>query len=82
MSLAEKLAEISQQSAKRIPADIAAIMEGATNDLRSSGILDGMIKIGQQMPDFTLLNQSGIPTSSALLRKDGPLVLTVFRGSW
>lgn len=82
MSLAEKLAEISQQSAKRIPADIAAIMERTTNDLRDSGILDGVIKIGQQMPDFTLLNQSGVPISSTQLRKDGPLVLTVFRGSW
>ena len=34
MSLAKKLSEISQQSAKRIPADIAVIMERATNDLR------------------------------------------------
>lgn len=82
MSLTEKLAEISQQSAKRIPADTAAVMARATNDLRTSGILDGVIKIGQEMPGFTLLNQSGTPTSSALLHKDGPLVLSIFRGSW
>lgn len=82
MSLTEKLADISQQSAKRIPADTAAIMARATNDLRNSGILDGVIKIGQEMPGFTLRNQSRTPRSSALLHKGGPLVLSVFRGSW
>lgn len=82
MSLADKLNEIKQTSAKRIPADIAEIMGRATTDLRASGILDSVIKVGEKLPDFTLLNQSGIPTSSAVLLQKGALVLTVFRGSW
>ncbi len=82
MSLSEKLAEIVAASAGRIPPDIKQVMTQATDDLRNSGIMDRVIKVGEKMPDFTLLNQSGIPTSSIALLKDGPLVLTVFRGSW
>lgn len=82
MSLAEKLSAIKQGSAKRIPPEIAEIMTRATNDLRTSGILDSVVKVGEKLPDFTLLNQSGIPISSATLLQKGALVLTVFRGSW
>lgn len=82
MLLSEKLSAISEQAASRIPSEVQAIMNRATEDLRSSGILDKVIKTGQTMPGFTLLNQSGIPVSSSALLASGPLVLTVFRGSW
>ncbi|MFK7863656.1 MAG: hypothetical protein AB8B95_05440 [Pseudohongiellaceae bacterium] len=82
MSLADKLNEIKQGSVKRIPANIAEIMTRATDDLRVSGIMERVIKVGAKMPDFTLLNQSGTPISSAVLLQKGALVLTVFRGGW
>ena len=82
MLLSDKLTAIREISAKRIPPPAAAIMHRATEDLRSSGILNSVIKMGDPLPDFTLLNQNGIPTSSFSLLKQGPLILTVFRGSW
>jgi hypothetical protein len=45
MTLAERLDTIRQGADKRIPADKRAIMHRATDDLRASGIMDGVIKV-------------------------------------
>ncbi len=82
MNLEEKLAATREASAKRLPAELRAIMEGATAQLRVSGILDGVIKPGAVAPDFTLDDQHGMPVSLAALRAKGPVVVSVFRGFW
>jgi hypothetical protein len=80
--LAERLARIQDGANKRIPPDKRAIMHRATDDLRASGIMDGVIKVGDRLPDFALKNSHGQEVRSADLLANGPLVLTVFRGSW
>jgi hypothetical protein len=45
MTLAERLGAIRQGADKRIPPDKRAIMHRATHDLRTSGILDGVIEV-------------------------------------
>lgn len=82
MSLGEKLKAINTGAATRIPADKRAIMAQATQDLRASGILDGVIKVGDRLPAFALSNQTGATVTSADLLARGPVVLTVFRGVW
>lgn len=82
MSLEEKLADIRAGGAKRIPEDKRAIMGGATQELRDSGIMDGVIKVGDTLPPFSLSNANGETVSSADLLAKGALVLTVFRGHW
>ena len=82
MSLADKLAATRAASATRIPPDKAAIMDRATEDLRKSGILDRIVKVGAAMPSFELANHDGRRVSSAELLQRGPLVLSFFRGSW
>ena len=82
MTLAETLNGIREASAKRVPADKSAIMHRATEDLRRSGIMDGVIKIGDALPSFALPNAHGQQVRSADLLAKGPLVLTFFRGGW
>lgn len=82
MSLEEKLAATRAASAQRIPADRAAIMEHATADLRKSGMMNGILKVGARMPAFELANHDGQRISSRDLVANGPLVLSFFRGSW
>lgn len=82
MSLGEQLAKIREGAAKRIPPERAAIMHAATEELRNSGILDEIAKVGDALPAFALPNGDGeIVRSDDLLAK-GPLVLTFFRGAW
>lgn len=82
MSLAEKLAAIREGARQKIPPAAWATMTDATNALRASGILDGVIKVGARLPAFTLPNATGTLVSSTSLLNQGPLVLTVFRGHW
>jgi hypothetical protein len=43
---------------------------------------DGVIKVGDPLPPFALKNALGREVRSSELLANGPLVLTVFRGSW
>ena len=82
MSLEEQLAKIREAGAARMPEEVRAIMGKATQDLRESGIMDNVIKVGDPLPAFSLKNTNGVDVSSAALLKKGNLVVTVFRGHW
>jgi len=82
MSLEDKLAELRAASAKRIPEEKRAVMGQATKALRESGIMDGVIKVGDALPAFALRNADGVEVTSADLLARGTVVLTVFRGHW
>jgi hypothetical protein len=82
MTLEESLATIREASSKRLSPENQAIMHRANEDLRTSGILAKMIKVGHPLPAFSLQNAYGREVSSSDLLARGPLVLTVFRGSW
>ncbi len=82
MSLEDQLAKIRAGSAKRIPEDKRAVLGRATQELRESGIMDGVIKVGDPLPPFALQNTDGVEVSSADLLAQGAVVLTVFRGHW
>ena len=82
MSLEDKLAAVRDGAAKRIPPERLAVMHRATEQLRNSGILGGVIKPGTQAPDFTLNDQDGNAVTLSALAARGPVVMSVFRGFW
>ena len=82
MSLAQQLDEIRANAAKRIPEPARDLMHRATQELEDSGALNRVIAVGDKLPGFNLPNQYGDMVSSAELLSLGPLVLTVYRGSW
>jgi len=82
MSLEEKLAAIREMAKTRQPPEVRAVMQKATEDLRASGIMDRVVKVGAPAPDFTLPNMTGQPVSLSVLRTRGPVVLSFYRGRW
>ena len=54
----------------------------ATAELKASGIEDRVLKVGDRAPEFTLFNQDHGEVSSANLLRQGPLVVSFFRGHW
>jgi AhpC/TSA family len=80
MTLNEQLQAIREKSRERIPAASRAIMERAVDDLRRSGAVDRVVKVGERAPDFKLPNAAGRPVDLAHLRGHGPVVLSFFRG--
>ena len=59
MALEDTLRGMREASQRRIPADKAAVMHRATEELRASGIMDRVIKVGDPLPPFALLNVHG-----------------------
>jgi hypothetical protein len=82
VNLKQRLEALRKASETRIPAEAQAIMHRATEDLRRSGIINGVIKVGERAPTFKLLNQRGEQVSSEALLANGPLVVSFYRGVW
>lgn len=75
--------EIDQRRAgSNIPDAARMTMEQATEKLRASGIIDQAKKEGDQYIDFTLPNVDGKQVKLSEKLKDGPIILTFYRGGW
>jgi hypothetical protein len=57
-------------------------MHRATAELKASGIEERALTVGDRAPSFALFNQDHIQVSSADLLREGPLVVSFFRGHW
>ena len=64
------------------PREAIETMHRATAELKASGIEDRVLKVGDRAPEFTLFNQDHVEVSSASLLRQGPLVVSFFRGHW
>lgn len=82
MTLQERLNAHKAEFESKVPPEKLAIMHRATEDLRRSGILERVIKVGDVAPEFLLPNLRGEKVSSSELLRRGPLVLTFYRGVW
>ena len=81
-TLAERLDRLRASFAEKIPAEAKAVMAGAEEALRASGIMDGIPAVGSPLPAFALPDTEGSTADSAALLAKGPLVLTFYRGVW
>jgi AhpC/TSA family len=82
MSLEERLAAIREGAKTRIPAEAREVMERSIADVRASGIMDRVVRVGDKAPDFTLPNAQGQDVRLASLLARGPMVLSFYRGRW
>lgn len=82
MSLQERLDRIRGGFEKKAPAATLEIMHRATDDLRTSGIMNSVVGEGERAPDFTLEDSRGRPVRLSEQLRSGPVLLTFFRGDW
>ena len=82
MGLHETLEAMREASKARMSPEVRAVMQRSTDDLRASGIMQRVARVGQPAPDFTLPDASGAAVSLADLRARGPIVLSFYRGRW
>ncbi len=80
--LKDRLDAIREGAKTRIPVEAREVMERSVADLRASGIMDGVAKVGQKAPDFTLPNAQGQDVRLAGVLARGPVVLSFYRGRW
>jgi len=82
MSLKNDIESLKAKFLPQIPDKIKESMRKAQDDLRKLRLAERALGTGDIAVDFTLPNAKGEPISSESLRKDGPLVLNFYRGSW
>jgi hypothetical protein len=82
MTLKERLDAIKAQSQTRISPEARAVMERSIEDLRKSGIVERVVKVGDRAPAFALPDSMGRMVSLGELLGRGPAVLSFFRGRW
>jgi hypothetical protein len=82
MTLQERMNAMKEKFERTLSAEKRDIRHRATEDLRRSGILHRVIKVGAPIPEFTLPNARGEKVSSADMHSRGPLVMTFYRGVW
>lgn len=82
MSLREELESFVAQSRAQLQPDVLAEVERSIDVLKSSGIGERALSVGDRAPDFTLRNAFGRPVSLAHILARGPLILSFYRGNW
>ena len=82
MSLKAELKALQTRLESGRPADVVATMHRAVEDLRVSGAVERVLKVGDTAPDFVLPNAAEQPIDSRALLAKGPLVVTFYRGRW
>ena len=82
MSLQEKLDAYKAGMVEKAPKEALDVMHLATEDLRNSAIMEGVVKIGDPAPQFELQNVAGELTRLKDLLSGGSLVLSFYRGKW
>jgi hypothetical protein len=80
--LSRTLAEMRAEREAKRPPEATALMTRATDELRASGVLDRVVKVGERAPRFARPNLANETVRLGPLLSRGPVVLSFFRGRW
>jgi hypothetical protein len=64
------------------PHEAVETMHRATAELKASRAEDKALKVGDRAPEFSLFNQDHAQVHSTDLLRQGPIVVSFFRGHW
>jgi peroxiredoxin len=82
MTLQDELDALRAEFVRTAPPGRAALYDAKVEELRQAFPIEKALKTGDDAPDFTLPNPSGRPVSLAGLLRNGPAVVTFYRGGW
>lgn len=81
-TLQEALAERAAASAQKVPTESSKIMLGAIDALRERHMEENALKVGDALPDGTLVDVHGKQTSIKEQRSGKKVIVTFYRGGW
>lgn len=82
MGLNDEIAKFLAEAVPSMPDEVKEGLAAALDELRADKITSQACRTGDKAPDFTLPNHNGQMISTEALRREGPLVLNFYRGSW
>ena len=81
-SLSDELAAYRASWRARVPAERQAVMDRHVAFLAESGIARTALQVGDRAPAIVLRDQHGAPFDVTTLLRQGPVVVTFYRGGW
>lgn len=81
MSLTADLENLKRQESQ-LPPIALALFDKLIRDLKEQGLEENTVKVGDEIPAFTLPDALGKPVASGELLTRGPLVIVFYRGAW
>lgn len=82
MSLAPQLSAVYDNFQKNAPAQISQTINTANSDFEYAFKTQSIIKVGDKLPSFALNDALGKEVTSTELLKNGPLLISFYRGEW
>jgi hypothetical protein len=82
MGLQDKLDEYKKSFLEKVPPEAVEVIQRATEDLKNSGILEKVLKVGESAPEFSLPDVNGNLVDLKGLLAQGPVVISFYRGQW
>ena len=80
--LNDELAATKAAGMKKMPDEVKQLFVRGGEDLAKTDLLAKALKTGATAPTFTLKDAMGQDTSLEALLKEGPVVVTFYRGKW
>lgn len=81
-TLSEQLKEKEAKGSTRVTPEIKAAFGKGIEAIKTAKVVEGAKQVGDVAPDFTLKNASGKDVTLSEQLKQGPVVLTWYRGGW
>lgn len=72
----------AEASSKKFSEEKSKIYADGIADVKNSGVLENALNVGQKAPNFTLNNATNKPVALYDQLKNGPVILTWYRGGW
>ena len=82
IDLAGQLSDYQNAARQRADPARIALIDGATHDLRATGIESSALGVGDRAPEATLPDAGGSAVGLSTLWSQGPLVVVFYRGGW
>ena len=81
-SVQKQLDQFATEFAKKVPDEVREAMDNAGNDLAEIFSKQAVVGVGDAVPNFELPDATGKQVELQTLLREGPVVLTFYRGGW
>jgi len=82
MTLNQQIRSTIQQFRNSLPPELNTLIEQGAGEISALDIIENALNVGDIAPDFSLKTYKGESRNLADYLKQGPLVLTFYRGAW
>jgi len=82
MTLFQAIEDFQKEIIPKIPKDVLQTLQRTSAELLAKRPEDKALKLGDAVPAFVLPDATGKEVSSEHILKDGPMVISFYRGGW